>query len=161
MGVTEKTVFAKPEMSIGLFPDVGSCHMLSRIKLGANVGIFLGCTGSRINAWDCLRSGLATHFVPSANIPKLCALLANKFKPGLLGAAAKAACEVAIREVAAGAEPDPSGAILTDEHVEVINKCFSAPTVEGILDRLRAEPGEFAQSTLHTMLRSCSPTSCK
>merc|ERR1712072_1554588 len=119
-------------MSIGLFPDVGSTHKLSRLQLGGSVGIFLGCTGSRLSAWDCLRSGLATHYVPSASIPKLRTLLASKCRPGLTGAAARAACEEAVREAGAGAEPKASGAVLTDEHVAIIDKCFSAPTVEQI-----------------------------
>lgn len=159
--VTEKTVFAMPEMNIGLFPDVGATYELSRLKVSANVGIYLGCTGSRLKAWDCLRSGFGTHFVPSANMPKLRALLVSKCKAGVTGPAAKAAIEEAIREAAAGVEPSASGAVLTHEHLSIIDKCFSAPTVEGILTRLRAEPGEFAQTTLATMLKSCSPVSCK
>jgi len=159
--VTEKTMFAKPEMAIGFFPDVGSTHLLSRIKLGANVGIFLGCTGSRLTAWDCMRAGLATHFVPSANIPKLRSLLASKCGLVVTGAAAIAACEEAVLEAAGGAEASSSGAVLTDEHIRIIDKCFGAPSVEEIISRLRAESGDFAQATLKTMLQSCSPTSCK
>jgi len=158
---TERTNFAKPEMAIGFFPDVGSTHKLGRLKLGFSVGLYVGITGARLTAWDCIRTGLATHFVPSANIPKLRELLAQKCKPGLLGDAAAAACEEALREAAGGAEPAAAGAVLTDENVAVINKCFSAPTLEEIVSRLRAEPGEFAAATLRTMEASCSPTSCK
>merc|ERR1719215_1659786 len=32
--VTEKTVFAKPEMAIGLFPDVGATQKLGRLPIG-------------------------------------------------------------------------------------------------------------------------------
>jgi enoyl-CoA hydratase/carnithine racemase len=157
--VTEKTVFAKPEMSIGFFPDVGSTHLLGR--LDHSVGVFIGCTGSRLTAWDCIRCGLATHYVPSANIRKLRDLLVSKCRQGLTGVAARAACEEAVLEAGAGAQPSSSGAVLTDEHVGVIGKCFSAPTLEEILERLRADPGDFAQATLKTMRTSCSPTSCK
>mmetsp|Transcript_78472 Transcript_78472/g.233786 ORF Transcript_78472/g.233786 Transcript_78472/m.233786 type:complete len:406 (+) Transcript_78472:46-1263(+) len=158
---TERTVFAKPEMAIGFFPDVGSTHKLGRLKLGFSVGLYVGITGSRLTAWDCLRAGLATHFVPSASVPKLRELLVRKCTPGLTGDAAAAACEEALREAAAGAEPSPTGAVLTDENVAVIDRCFGAPTLEEIVARLRAEPGDFAAATLRTMEASCSPTSCK
>lgn len=43
----------------------------------------------------------------------------------------------------------------------MINRCFSAQTLEEIVDRLKAESGEFAANTLKTLYSSCSPTSCK
>jgi len=159
---TERTVFAKPEMAIGFFPDVGSTHKLARLRLGTNVGLYVGLTGARLNAWDCLATGLATHFVPASGLPKLRALLAERCKRGLTGAAARAACEEAIRDAAAGAAPPSAeGAVLTPENVAVIDRCFSAPDLEGIVARLRAEPGDFAAATLSTLETSCSPTSCK
>jgi len=51
--------------------------------------------------------------------------------------------------------------VLTDGNVAVIDRCFSAATLEDIVARLKAEPGEFAAATLRTMEASCSPTSCK
>mmetsp|Transcript_36556 Transcript_36556/g.94532 ORF Transcript_36556/g.94532 Transcript_36556/m.94532 type:complete len:115 (+) Transcript_36556:3-347(+) len=36
---TERTLWAKPETAIGLFPDVGSTHLLSRIKGGLPMGL--------------------------------------------------------------------------------------------------------------------------
>mmetsp|Transcript_42162 Transcript_42162/g.78884 ORF Transcript_42162/g.78884 Transcript_42162/m.78884 type:complete len:406 (+) Transcript_42162:62-1279(+) len=160
--VTEKTVFAKPEMNIGLFPDVGSTHKLSRLAIGPHVGLWIGITGPRLTAWDCLRAGLATHFVPSARVPELHKRLLEKVSVGLAGSEAVAACQQAVLDVAAGAEgPSERGATLTDENVAVINRCFSAPTLEEIVGRLAAEPGEFAAATLQTLRTSCSPTSCK
>lgn len=159
---TERTSFAKPEMAIGFFPDVGSTHKLGRLALGPRVGLFLGITGTRLGPWDCLRAGLATHFVPATAIPKLRALLAARFRGGgLTGAAAVAACEEAVREATAGATPSPEGALLTAANVEVIDRCFAAATLEGILESLRAEPGDFAAATLRDLITSCSPTSCK
>merc|ERR1719421_296479 len=51
---TEKTLFAMPETAIGLFPDVGATWALSRLKGGLPIGLFLGLTGQRIGAADCL-----------------------------------------------------------------------------------------------------------
>lgn len=44
--VTEDTLFAMPETQIGLFPDVGATHFLSRLP--HNLGAFLCLTGHRI-----------------------------------------------------------------------------------------------------------------
>lgn len=43
---TEKTMFAMPETSIGLFPDVGGSHFLPRLE--GKLGIYLGLTGYRL-----------------------------------------------------------------------------------------------------------------
>jgi enoyl-CoA hydratase len=61
---TENTRFAMPETGIGLFPDVGGGWYLSR--LGGRVGQFLALTGARMDGAECLWTGLATHYVPSA-----------------------------------------------------------------------------------------------
>eukprot|EP00933_Yihiella_yeosuensis_P071087 TRINITY_DN79287_c0_g1_i1.p1 TRINITY_DN79287_c0_g1~~TRINITY_DN79287_c0_g1_i1.p1 ORF type:complete len:406 (+),score=74.48 TRINITY_DN79287_c0_g1_i1:105-1322(+) len=158
---TEKTVFAKPEMAIGFFPDVGSTYKLGRLKAGTSVGRFIGLTGQQFKAWDCIYAGLATHFVPAANLRKLRDLLSKSFRSGLTGNAAKEACEAALEDASDGAAPDPSNATFTDENLEVIERCFSASSLEEIVSRLKAEPGKFASETLQHMIKSCSPTSCK
>lgn len=55
--VTPDLVMAMPEITIGLFPDVGASWFLSRLPAG--LGLFLGLTGARLNASDALRVGLA------------------------------------------------------------------------------------------------------
>ena len=50
--VTEKTKFAMPETSIGLFPDVGGSFFLSR--LDGNIGRYLGLTGKVLTGADVL-----------------------------------------------------------------------------------------------------------
>lgn len=58
---TEKTLLAMPETALGLFPDVGATHFLSR--LNNNLGLFLALTGHRLKGADVFHSGMATHFV--------------------------------------------------------------------------------------------------
>ncbi len=55
--VTPDLTMAMPEISIGLFPDVGASWFLNRLPEG--LGLFLGLTGARLNASDALRVGLA------------------------------------------------------------------------------------------------------
>ncbi|CAE8588155.1 unnamed protein product, partial [Polarella glacialis] len=59
--VTEKTVFAKPEMAIGLFPDVGSTHKLSLALSPAGDGDGLPRVPvQRAQGW-CQRRSLHRH----------------------------------------------------------------------------------------------------
>ncbi|MBC7191200.1 enoyl-CoA hydratase/isomerase family protein [Marinobacter sp.] len=53
---TTDLTLAMPEVSIGLFPDVGASHFLNRLP--GRTGLFLGLTGARLNISDALRIGL-------------------------------------------------------------------------------------------------------
>lgn len=75
--VTEKTVWAMPECSIGLFPDVGFASMASRC-MPLELALFLALTGTRLSAAaDLIGSGVGTHFVPSSQVSFLKESLEN------------------------------------------------------------------------------------
>lgn len=57
--VSETTRFAMPEISIGLFPDVGGTWMLARLPDG--IGAFLALTGAQLGASDCQLLGLSDY----------------------------------------------------------------------------------------------------
>ena len=59
--VTENSRLAMPEISIGLYPDVGGSYFLNRMP--DNCGLFLGLTGASINAADAKYCNLADYFV--------------------------------------------------------------------------------------------------
>lgn len=59
--VTETSRIAMPEISIGLYPDVGGTYFLN--KMPENCGLFLGLTGASINASDAKYTGLADFFI--------------------------------------------------------------------------------------------------
>lgn len=59
--VTQTSRVAMPEITIGLFPDVGASYFLNKMPKG--VGKFLGLTASNINAVDCINIGLADYFL--------------------------------------------------------------------------------------------------
>ena len=61
--VTERTLMAMPEVTIGLYPDVGATHFLNQMPDGC--GLFLGLTGAHMNATDALYLKLADYFVAS------------------------------------------------------------------------------------------------
>ncbi|MBB3188985.1 enoyl-CoA hydratase/isomerase family protein [Halomonas cerina] len=60
--VTETTRIAMPEITIGLYPDIGASWFLGRMPVG--VGAYLGLTGAQLNARDALDLGMADRFVP-------------------------------------------------------------------------------------------------
>lgn len=51
------TLMAMPEITIGLFPDVGASWFLNRLP--GRLGLFMGLTGARLNVSDAIRVGLA------------------------------------------------------------------------------------------------------
>jgi enoyl-CoA hydratase/carnithine racemase len=61
--VTETSRLAMPEVTIGLYPDVGASWFLNRLPNGA--GRFLAMTGGQINAPDAVHLGLADRCIAS------------------------------------------------------------------------------------------------
>ncbi len=59
--VTERSRLAFPEITIGLFPDAGGSWVLR--QLPTSVAVFLGLTGSQVNATDALSLHMATHCI--------------------------------------------------------------------------------------------------
>jgi enoyl-CoA hydratase/carnithine racemase len=137
---TEAALFAMPETGIGLFPDVGASFLLPRLP-GA-LGMFLGLTGTRLAGADAVHAGLATHFVSRNRLHDLSQALARD------GVAA----------IASFAEPLPPFTLAPHRHV--IDRCFSATSVEEIFARLRehAHAGDaFAGASL-AQLQAASPS---
>lgn len=61
--VTERSKLAMPEITIGLFPDVGATWFLN--KMPSAYGLYLGLTGARLDAADCRFLGLADYYMES------------------------------------------------------------------------------------------------
>lgn len=55
--VTERSILAMPEISIGFFPDVGATYFLNRMPAG--LGLFLALTGARFDGFDAVAIGMA------------------------------------------------------------------------------------------------------
>lgn len=63
--VTPESKVAMPEITIGLFPDVGGSWLLGRMP--GKTGLFLGLTGARIQAADALFTGMADHCIAQSD----------------------------------------------------------------------------------------------
>ncbi|MCS6240627.1 enoyl-CoA hydratase/isomerase family protein [Shewanella baltica] len=59
--VTETSRIAMPEVTIGLYPDVGGSYFLNRMQ--GKMGLFLGLTAYQLNAADACYVGLADHYL--------------------------------------------------------------------------------------------------
>lgn len=73
--ITDSTLMAMPEVSIGLFPDAGGSYFLNRMM--GKVGLFLGLTGARFSGSDAYYLGLADYALPKENWDKLLSALQN------------------------------------------------------------------------------------
>ncbi|XP_005373364.1 PREDICTED: 3-hydroxyisobutyryl-CoA hydrolase, mitochondrial [Chinchilla lanigera] len=149
---TEKSLFAMPETRIGLFPDVGGGYFLPRLQ--GRLGYFLGLTGFRLKGRDVHRAGIATHFVDSGKLPML--------EEDLL--ALKSPSKENIAEVLgtyhAESKIDQDKPFILEEHMDKINRCFSANTVEEIIENLQQDGSPFALEQLQ-VINKMSPTSLK
>ncbi len=140
---TDRTMFAMPETSIGLFPDVGGGWHLSRLI--GRLPQFLALTGARLDGAECFALGLATHYVAHEDVDQLKADIARD--PDRIEA-----------YLALAQAPPPPARI--KENRDKICRLFAADTLEGILADLEADGSDWALKELAT-LRAKSPMSCK
>lgn len=71
--VTETSRIAMPEVTIGLFPDVGASWFLRRMPI--RLGLFMALTGVQINGRDAVVGGLADYFLRASDRDALFARL--------------------------------------------------------------------------------------
>lgn len=121
--VTERSRVAMPETRIGFTPDVGGSWLLA--KAPGELGVHLALNSRTMDAADALHAGFADAFVPSESIPHLLQALAERADPG-----SPAEIVMLFDET-----PGPSTLALARDWVDA---CYSAPTVHGIIERLRA-----------------------
>ena len=142
--VTERSMLAMPETSIGLIPDVGGTWLLAHAP-GA-VGTYLGLTGARMSGADAIYAGFADTFVASKQLAELA---------GALREAKRASVDQIIANFASAA---PASALrgLADE----IGVAFSGDRVEGIVEALSHRATPWATKAL-AGLKTRSPKSLK
>ncbi|XP_066582344.1 3-hydroxyisobutyryl-CoA hydrolase, mitochondrial isoform X2 [Prorops nasuta] len=142
---TENTLFAMPETGIGLFPDVGGTYFLPRLE--NHLGYFLGLTGHRLKGIDVLLAGVATHYVPAEKIPEL--------KDALFKSNGN---DVDI--ILKAFQPKLDQEFSLKSYLPLIEKCFSAPSVEAIIQRLNEDNSEWSKKVVNSLTKM-SPTSLK
>ncbi len=145
--VTEKTVFAMPETTIGFFPDVGATYVLPRLP--GRLGLHLGLTSARLGAADCRAAGIGTHFTPTARLGAL--------EQALIEADLSGDPFAAVDRVLDEFGSDPGPATLPALRTQ-IDRCYGRPDLEHVLQALAEETSGWGAAQLE-QLRSKSPTS--
>lgn len=156
---TERTLFAMPETTIGLFPDVGASFFLPRMPGG--VGTYLALTSDKLKGANVFYAGVATHYLHSTSLPALERRLAElRFKDHDSLEQRLNIIDSTIEEFCTGL-PSDEPILLSGEIRNAIDRCFTKNNVPAIIKALEAEEGvtkEWAQKTLAT-LGQRSPTS--
>lgn len=141
----DRTLFAMPETGIGFHPDVGGSYFLPRLP--GRLGLWMGLTGARLKAADCLAATLATHFVPSERKAELIRTLE---RADLDDDAA------GVEEILLAFEAHAGHALLA-ERMGDIDRLFAGASAAAILAALEADGSDWAREQAK-ILRTKSPT---
>ena len=136
--VTETSRFAMPEVSIGLYPDVGGSFFLNQMP--AQVGRFLALTGAAFNAADALYVGIADVFIQRSQFDTVLAKLqggapATHDAMSMLLTSCRAATvdETTADEATATVTPTVGN---IEPHIDTINALCSGDNIETVFERI-------------------------
>lgn len=125
--VGDSSKIAMPECGIGLIPDVGGSYLLGQAN--GETGVYLGLTGTRMEAEDAIYAGFADHYLPEDTWDDLKSTLIQNGDVSAVKAAAQ----------------QPTGGTLTTLQSD-IDRLFSAATVPSIHHALAEDETGFAQA---------------
>ncbi|MDF1767110.1 enoyl-CoA hydratase/isomerase family protein [Maricaulis sp.] len=143
----DRTMLAMPETGIGFHPDVGGAYFLPR--LAGEIGIWMGLTGARLKAPDCVAAGLATHYCPSGQYDALIEALESADLSG------EDALEILLEEFSG--DPGDSDLSVTGG---LIDAAFAGDSVDDILARIEAA-GDAWSAKQGKILGTKSPTALR
>ena len=154
--VTESSRIAMPEVTIGLYPDVGGTWFLNRTP--GKTGLFLALTGASINAADALFIGLADRFVAHEKYTAVVdALVATQWHSSV----AKHAGQVShvLREL----ERESLSQLLASPvrtHFDLIGQLCDGDDIDAIVANILAWSGEdkWLQRAVKTLASGCPTT---
>lgn len=136
--VTETSRVGMPEVTIGLFPDVGASWFLPRMP--GRSGLFLALTGTQINGHDAIVGGLADYFVRSSDRDTLFARLADAAWSSD-ASANREVLSALLREFSA---PDALPASNLQRHGDLIESLCRGESLEDIVSRITRYDGDDA-----------------
>lgn len=149
--VTAKTRLAMPEVTIGLFPDVGGSWFLN--KMPGRTGLFLALTGAAIRAGDTLFLGLGDHFLDHGQWEELLSQLSSanwgdeeqnrNLVTGILN------------ELSASAGPAPESVV--EQHFDAIQALTEGSSFTEVVDKILSYQGddEWLSLAVKTLKHGC------
>ena len=131
--VTETSRFAMPEVSIGLYPDVGGSFFLNQMP--AQVGRFLALTGAAFNAADALYVGIADVFIQRNQFDTVLAKLQGGV-PATHEAMSMllASCMLATADKKIATVTPAVGNI--ESHIDTINALCNGDNIQTVFERI-------------------------
>ena len=155
--VTERSRLAMPEISIGLYPDVGGSWFLSRMP--GKLGAFLALTGASMNAQDALFTKLADYRLAHADKQQVLASLqqqawGNEHADVLLGRV--------LRQFETASDNTAFAPSALREHFDLINTLCSGQTVRDIVSAIVAHQSEqpWLQKAIATLVAGAPASAC-
>jgi enoyl-CoA hydratase/carnithine racemase len=147
--VTSQSRVAMPEISIGLYPDVGGSWFLRRTP--GRTGLFLALTAANLNAADAIFCGLADVLVPHEHKGQVLEAIAATRWHGEQKAD-RAELSRILARAGEGAQMPPSK---VREHYDTINALMAGDDLLDIANRLRNLQSEDAwlQSASKTFMK--------
>lgn len=151
--VTEKSRLAMPEITIGLFPDVGGSWFLNRAP--DHTGFFAGLTGVHLNAADALFMGLADVYIHAERkqdvldaLQKL-SLTGHEHSDGPM-----------IHRLLREESPDEELQSQVREHLDLIHQICDHATLPEVVDALEhaKQADEWMRRAVSTFERGCPQT---
>ena len=128
--VTSTSKLAMPEISVGLYPDVGGSWFLRRMP--GRVGLFLALTGAPLNAADALFCGLGDFYVGEASRQEVLASLSDAHWSDVA-----ADNRNALSRLLATQSSTPGAASKLRQHLDTINALMAGDDLLDIAQRLR------------------------
>jgi enoyl-CoA hydratase len=138
---SEKASFAMPEVAIGLVPDVGASHFLSRLP--DRTGLYIGMTGLGLSAREAHAAGMLTHVLSQIELEGLARLDMND--PAAF-----------LHVLADTAGPKPHLKQVWDrERYEGVARAFAPEDPAGILEALQGIDQPWAHEAVAFLEKAC------
>lgn len=154
--VTPDVILAMPEISIGLFPDVGASWFLNRLP--GRLGLFMGLTGARLNVSDALRVGLADLVIEPSQTETLLRRLQDERWTG-----AQAADDNRLFRLLSQLDALDYRALAPghlEKHEQTIARLSAGDELPDVIDQLLNSEGDdpWWQTCLQTLRQGCPVT---
>ncbi len=134
--VSETSMLAMPETTIGLIPDVGGTFLLGHAQ--GRLGLYLGLCGVRMNGSDAIQAGFADTYVSRAKTEQLVAALVRPSGDPV---------DEIVDQFAEPVPPSP----LSDKR-ELIDRLFAGDDVKSIMSNLLTTTDDLARKAHDDLL---------